>query len=98
MTRLVEYRGVRVAEGWPEQMQEAQQKTHYRIEGELVPRIRYGKERRRWGPGPRRSCHDCAVISGEFHVPSCDCEQCPRCRGQVLTCGCPYDEGERPEL
>jgi hypothetical protein len=25
---------------------------------------------------------------GQFHVPSCDFEQCPLCGRQILSCGC----------
>ena len=33
-------------------------------------------------------CHDCAAEHGEFHQPGCDCETCPCCKGQLLTCKC----------
>jgi hypothetical protein len=33
-------------------------------------------------------CHDCAVIFGQFHVFGCHWEQCARCEGQRLGCGC----------
>ena len=34
-------------------------------------------------------CHDCHVAHGGFHHPGCDNERCPRCSGQLITCGCP---------
>jgi len=41
-----------------------------------------------------RPCHDCGVVYGEIHVPGCDIEQCPRCKGSLCSCFCErkYDE------
>ena len=35
-----------------------------------------------------RRCHDCDVDVGEFHLPGCDAEVCPKCSGQAISCGC----------
>ena len=33
-------------------------------------------------------CGDCGARSGEFHHLGCDLEDCPRCRRQLISCGC----------
>ena len=61
--------------------------------GTPVPLVPYGAER---GPYPYRRprCGDCNVVQGGFHHPGCDLQQCPRCRRQMLACGCLFDEDE----
>jgi hypothetical protein len=85
------FRGVPMIEGWPEKIFAAQQISTYTLEGRSVQRIPYGDEETDWGTD-RQACHDCRVIKGEFHVPSCDVEECPVCGGQLITCDCPFDE------
>jgi hypothetical protein len=43
---------------------------------------------------PNEYCHDCGVADGGFHHPGCDAERCPRCGGQLISCGCLDDEEE----
>jgi len=87
---FVEYRGVRMIEGWPERIQEAQLHTHLTLDGRPVPRIPYGAESDDWGADDH-PCHDCRVFKDELHVSGCDGEECPVCRGQLITCECQFD-------
>lgn len=33
-------------------------------------------------------CDDCGAAYGEFHHEGCDCEICPICGGQLISCDC----------
>jgi hypothetical protein len=33
-------------------------------------------------------CIDCEASVGEIHELGCDAEDCPRCGGQLIGCGC----------
>jgi len=37
-------------------------------------------------------CHDCNVMRGGKHHPGCDMERCPKCLGQIISCGCTQEE------
>ena len=36
-------------------------------------------------------CGDCGVTKGGYHHPGCDMEDCPKCGGQLISCGCKYE-------
>lgn len=61
--------------------------------GKALSLPRYGEEIR-FGrlARPVDPCHDCGVHPGALHHPGCDWAQCPACRGQMLSCGCRFDE------
>jgi hypothetical protein len=45
--------------------------------------------------GPGKRCHDCNVARGGKHHPGCDMERCPKCGGQLISCGClDEDDGD----
>lgn len=54
-------------------------------DGEVLPAIPYQHDH-------DQRCHDCNVAVGGYHHPGCDMERCPRCQGQLISCGC-LDDG-----
>lgn len=43
---------------------------------------------------PSGRCHDCNIVHGGNHHPGCDVERCPRCDGQLISCGCLDEEAD----
>jgi len=57
------------------------------VERKKRSRIPFGQEV--WaGQAVPGNCHDCGVKKGKLHKPFCDVERCPKCRQQLLYCGC----------
>ena len=54
-------------------------------DGTIMPSIPYGEK---GSDGLLERCHDCNVKLGQKHHPGCDAEDCPKCGGQVISCGC----------
>jgi hypothetical protein len=91
MVRRVTYNGVEMVEGWPERIIGAQTVREYVIKGIAYARVPYGAESDDWD-AEHLACHDCRVVRGQLHVPSCDVEQCPACGDQAITCDCERDD------
>jgi hypothetical protein len=96
----VSYNGQKVIKEWPLRIREAQAITHYELGDGRYPRIKFGDEPHMLGNTAyaKSPCHDCAVVKGEFHVPDCDVEECPRCGGQMITCGCELMEPDADDI
>ena len=56
-------------------------------DGVTMPSIAHTSEHR---------CGDCNVTCDGNHHPGCDQERCPRCSGQLISCGC-LDADEEDE-
>lgn len=67
----------------------------YRIYGHGTPEQIENRIRAEVGKEDIRTdhrCPDCDVEVGEFHLPGCDVEVCPRCKGQAIGCGCAHKD------
>ncbi len=64
--------------------------------GRHIAMIPYGEEPD-W-PVHSERCGDCGTKRGGFHHPGCDIQACPVCFGQMLSCGCRFDEDDSDDL
>jgi hypothetical protein len=64
----------------------------FHLDGVAMPLPRF--DPRGWSSDPpsRARCGDCGVRTGGAHHPGCDIARCPRCHGQLFSCGCRFDE------
>lgn len=89
---FVTYNGVEMVRTWPAEIVAAQTDRTVVLHGREFERLPYGSEPG-WEISAHRPCGDCGVRRGQLHVATCDVQACPRCFGQLLTCGCLWDEG-----
>lgn len=66
-------------------------RTAFQIGGQTYERIAFGMEKDDWGAD--KPCRHCRATRGQLHTIGCFIERCPRCGGQAMTCGCPYESG-----
>ncbi|GMT48643.1 MAG: hypothetical protein IEMM0008_0182 [bacterium] len=90
---FVSFNGYRYVSWWPERIRESQLLTHYIINGKEYERVKYDDEKDNWSVNDV-PCHDCGVLKGQFHVDGCDVEECPACKGQVISCECLDNDDE----
>ena len=76
---------------WMKRIEEAQTQRTYIISGRSYKRISFGEEGFE-DCAYNEPCGDCAVVKGQLHVPLCDMETCPKCKGQNIACACNKDK------
>jgi hypothetical protein len=92
----VTFNGYEVPRDYPAEIMRGQANKTIVLHGTTFDRIRYGNEPG-WGGRTPMGCHDCAIAPGQLHLDGCDMESCPRCFGQLITCGCLCDDGPADE-
>jgi hypothetical protein len=63
-------------------------------DGKSLPAIPYNPD---YGGADQR-CHDCNIARGGCHHPGCDMERCPKCGGQLISCGCLDGDWEEDDV
>ena len=94
---IVYFNGIFMRKELQDEIIEEQPKSQLIVEGNEYLRIRFGASDEWTDIDPNyaiRPCHDCGVIKGQIHILHCDMERCPRCKEQLVSCGCHYKYAE----
>jgi hypothetical protein len=65
----------------------------FHVNGQRFELTPFGSEEGMWR-FRSSTCGDCGVKWGGRHHPGCDIQRCPLCGGQLLSCGCRFDEDD----
>ncbi|MGI9445988.1 MAG: hypothetical protein ACR2N1_26210 [Rubripirellula sp.] len=86
---IVEYHGVLMSADWPQEIEDAQELKGYVMHGQPLNRVKHSAAGDAGEQG--ELCQECGVLKGQFHVPGCQQEDCPRCAGKLVECSCEID-------
>ena len=86
---LIVYRGIEYTKKdikyIKKSMEEAEKYSYGISKKTAYERLKYGLQQ---SERDYRYCGDCSATYGEHHTLGCDCEMCPRCGNQLITCKC----------
>jgi hypothetical protein len=86
---FVVYHDIEMHKDHPKEIVKAQRNTVLVSGDRRYQRIKYGDVLEWDDPQYAKvPCHDCYVLKGQYHTEGCDVEMCPKCRGQLMCCGC----------
>ena len=73
---------------WKAEFAHSQAVTHLVINGQSYERLRFYADET--DDEIEETCGHCEVSDTSFHLLGCEAERCPRCRRQIISCGCSF--------